>query len=380
MVETLNTSSEFEHTIPTETERKLIPVMPDALLEFREQSRPIEQLYLSHPNEPYSLRLREELQADGSLSYTATLKDRGELTPDGIKRLEVETEISAALYQLYKSPDTPIIRKLRADVNNHTSIDFHEDGLVVCEAEDPIALTSFLEHTPVELADVSGDRYVDNEWRAHLLYRRDHDGRDTLLPHPELHPTDITHDILSHLMRQSTATVRIAGRSGSGKSTIVRDVSDQLREHGIAHNFMSTDDYHRGKTWLDNHIGGEWIEWDAPIVYDTATMAADIAKLRSGESIARRRIDFTDVEPEYIGTIQPTRVLLIEGIYSHCDELSSDDTLNYRLPTPLATCVGRRILRDLHERPQFTAESNLRYMLEQAEPEYKKQVTPAEKG
>ena len=53
--------------------------MPDTLSDMRERARPIEQFYLSHPSEPFSLRLREELNLSGKLEYSATLKDRGQL-------------------------------------------------------------------------------------------------------------------------------------------------------------------------------------------------------------------------------------------------------------------------------------------------------------
>jgi hypothetical protein len=44
------------------------------------------------------------------------------------------------------------------------------------------------------------------------------------------------------------------------------------------------------------------------------------------------------------------------------------------MATGLATCIGRRLLRDLRERPEFAdPEISLRYMLSEAEPAYRAQ-------
>ena len=46
------------------------------------------------------------------------------------------------------------------------------------------------------------------------------------------------------------------------------------------------------------------------------------------------------------------------------------------MTTPLATCIGRRLLRDIAERPEFAdPATSLGYMLSEAEPAYRAQVT-----
>lgn len=374
-VENIKSIAEFEHNFQIETERKFIPVFPEAVERFRAESRPIEQFYLSHPDEPYSLRFRETLDDTGALQYEATLKDRGTVACDGIHRLEVTAPVDASLYQYYQTEQTPTIRKLRAEPRPGVTVDFYEDGSVQVESESQVEWQTFLGETDDCFVEVTGDRTSTNEWKAHLSFRRANEGREALVQPHELQADDIVNDTI-----HNTATprvVHIGGRSGSGKSTIVREVREKLERVGMSSVVISTDDYHRGMTWLREFNGGEtWTHWDDPIVYDTKTMAVDLTHLANGTPIYRREIDWTIAEPVISGTIQPVDVIIVEGIYAKSPDIMQKDSLSYEMTTPLATCIGRRLLRDMRERPQFadSAES-LSYMLHEAEPCYRSQET-----
>lgn len=375
MVETLVANGEFEQKLPREVEQKFIPIFPEHFAEFRAEAYPIEQLYLSHPDEPFSLRLREICTDDG-VHYTAALKDRGEVTPDGIDRLEVETEINAETYGYYKTGDLPFLRKLRAEPIHNIAVDFYEDGQIQIESESPLSWRAFTDRYGAEVAEVTGSRVFDNEWRAHFAYRRTHGGAEALKPTRELDIEAMCHEIIAAHYKSPHTIVQIAGRSGSGKSTYVKQVKSNLEATGISCDVISTDDYHRGASWLREYNGGqEWTAWDDAIVYDTAALAQDINALMDGQPVAHRTIDFSIAEPTYDGLRRPTSVLLVEGIYTHSPDLAGLYDLSYEVSTPLATCIGRRLLRDLKERPQFAdPAASLRYMLEQAEPAWRAQA------
>lgn len=377
-VEQLIHTKEFESVLPVEVERKFLPVFPEQLEPYRAMSQPIEQFYLSHPCEPFSLRMREAL-VDGELRYEATLKDAGQIGPNGIERMEVTAPIAAELYSMYRTPDLPIIRKLRAEPRPGITIDFYEDGSVLVESENELEWQQFIGDFGDSFVEITGDRSSNNEWRAHLGFRRANQGREALAPADDLNPSDIVRDIQKQRTDGRPTTVHIAGRSGSGKSTIVREVRAQLDSLGISSAVMSTDDYHRGDTWLVGYNGGEpWTHWDEAIVYDTKAMAADLANLRSGQRIYRREIDWTTVEPHFPGVIEPADVIIIEGIYARSPDITSEDDLVYEMTTALATCIGRRLLRDLKERPEFADPvKSLGYMLSEAEPAYRSQASPS---
>jgi len=375
MSETLKLTPEQEPRTLYEIEQKFIPLQAEALTSLRAEAIPIEQFYLSHPDEDFSLRFRE-VPIEGQFYYEATLKNNGELTDAGLRRLEVTTEVDKAMYDYYRK-DSVAIRKLRAMLTPNVVVDFFEDGHTQVESECAADWQSFIKTRRLEgqFAELTGDRIVDNEWRAHHLYRQHHGGREALPVMQELDPNQIANDIIRHQHEYGRSVVQISGRSGSGKSTVVQMVKQQLEQEGIDCDVISTDDYHRGQTWLEAYNDNRpWVNWDDAIVYDTASMAADLERLQRGESIRRRRIDFETAEPVYEGDQQPKPVLLVEGIYARAPEIDQYCHLRYELPTPLATCVGRRLLRDMHERAQFADPAvSLRYMLEYAEPAYRQQ-------
>lgn len=368
MSEKISLSKTFEQTTH-EIEQKYLPIFPEKLDAFRNDATEIEQIYLSHPTEEYTLRIRETTK-NGITNYTATLKDTGTLTPAGLSRLEVETPIHERTYALYRALGRPAVRKLRAEPVEHVAIDFFDDGHIHVESEDPRAWQQFItthgfEHDFVE---ATGDHTTNNEWRAHATFRRMHHDQEVLVPEEQLDTDAIRLDIIRHQIDTPTTLVRIAGRSGSGKSTLVRELRAKLDAINLPSIVISTDDYHRGKTWLEQHSGGEpWTEWDAPIVYDRAALVCDLDRLRQGESIPTRAFNFTTEEPEINGITAPAPVIIIEGIYARHHDFDQAD-LSYEVPTPLATCIGRRVLRDIVERPRFNPSDNIRYMLESAEP------------
>lgn len=377
MVETLQSTPEFEQNPNREREKKYLPLFPESLERFRPQAVPIEQIYLSHPDELFTLRLRETIQ-DGELVYSATLKDVGQMTEHGLDRLEIETGISPETYAYYRQENIPTIRKMRAEPYRNIVIDWFEDGHVQVESEHPISWISFLEqHRLMEqtFVDTTGDRQSDNEWRAHLTYRKLHNGEEAFQILPDIDAPHIAKDLLTRNSNYYQTIATIVGRSGSGKSTLIREVQSILHQNGGQSIVLSTDDYHRGKTWLENYKGGPWTEWDAPIVYDLEALQKDIETLQQGKTITRRQFDFQTEEPIVTGLIDPAPFILIEGIYAGDISFDKLADLRYELPTPLATCIGRRLLRDLSERPQFAdPEKSLRYILEQAEPAYRNQT------
>lgn len=369
MSETIKYLEKIDHPELIEAERKFIPNHPGALFKLKEHETTvaIEQIYLSTPDEPFSLRLRATASGKG-IAYEATLKDRGTVEDAGLERLEVTAPISPELYMFYMSENLPVVRKLRAEPLPLVAIDFYNDGTLQVESEDEKQWRLFTEQYGAAFEEVTGLPEADNERRA---FR----GIDTC-PSQELQAGSIMKDILAAREHaQRPVIVHIGGRSGSGKSTVVREVAASLDAFGISNSSLSTDDYHRGAAWLANYNEGQaWQHWDDPIVYDIKTMARDLQRIAQGEPVMRREIDWVTVEPRHTGFLPPAEVLLIEGIYATAPDITAPGDLVYVMPTPLATCVGRRLLRDMRERPQFADPvRSLAYMLAEAEPAYRRQ-------
>lgn len=380
MAEKITSNKEFEQQPNREVERKLLPLFPEKLEFMRQFAVPIEQMYLSHPSEEYNLRLRQT-EKDGEAVFKATLKDAGKVTASGLDRLEIETEISEETYEFYRSPENPVIRKLRANVGDGVTVDWFEDGYIHVESENPRDWHEFTNRyniDPSHFMDISGDKQADNEWRAHYLYRKANNGSEALLPKPELNLDGIVGSLLRG-RRQGVNVVRINGRSGSGKSTTVRNLQDHLHSVGLTTAVLSTDDYNRGKKYLDDLVGGQWTDWDHPYTYDTTEASKDIERLLHGTAIGRQRFDFETQEPTIDGVIEPADIIIVEGIYTKAPEIVRLAPLALTVPTPLATSIGRRLKRDFDTESRAntslpTPQHTLRYILEKAEPTYRAQT------
>lgn len=370
---------EFEH-LPTETEQTFIALFPEHLNELRDNAGTIQQYYLSGNSEPCDLRLREIVATDGSIRYEAGIKGNERLEPDGRVRDELVDgiEIDKEVFDYYTaSANLPVDRKLRARFNAHVVIDFHEDGVRI-ETEDPIARNAFFDQMggSEHFMEVTGDRSAKSRWRAEKQYRTENGGRESF-PAPAEFDTDaaIATILQSRMQLVQPLVVAIGGRSGSGKSTVIQTMRLKLAELGLTTDVISTDDYHRGKTWLEAHNNGEpWERWDDEIVYNLNALSEDLAAYKERLHIPRIHMDFVSQEPHVSGAIAPVDVLLVEGIYANSLEISQRTDIEFELPTTLATCVWRRMLRDAKERPQFADYTkSLHYILTQAEPAYRAQ-------
>ena len=377
-VEKIAKTKEFEQKLFTEVERKFLPTNPEGLADLRGTAIPIEQYYLGPIGQPYSLRLRETPQSDGTSRYEVTLKDTGSVDDEGVHRMEVTAEVGSELYEFYRDETVPLLIKLRAEPLPGIVVDFYDDGTIQVESENPDNWQRFIKERGDYFMEVSGDHMSSNEWRAHFSFRRLHNGKDMLATGEELRSGAIVREILAQRNSEMRPMmVHIGGRSGSGKTTIVREVREILAHYNISTEVISTDDYHRGAHWLREYSGGQdWTHWDAPIVYDTQSMACDLAQLKEGAPIDRREIDWSVAEPQITGTLNAPDVLLVEGIYANSADILCEGALSYEMNTPLATCVGRRLKRDLIERPQFADPvTSLAYMLNEAEPAYRAQLS-----
>ena len=120
--------------------------------------------------------------------------------------------------------------------------------------------------------------------------------------------------------------------------------------------------------------------WDAPEVYDTAALAADLEQLLAGAPIDKKHFDFEREEVVVDGQLQPSPFVIVEGIFAGSHHLRDVLDLHFNVPTPVATTVGRDLMRLMHsDRPNASIgspEARLRYQLETAIPTYRAQPRP----
>ncbi len=373
-------SPEFER-LPIEAEQTFIPLFPDTLMDLREQASTIKQVYLSGMDEPCELRMREITEPGGTIRYEAGIKGNERL--EGGSRVRDElvdgVEITKELFELYTSgADLPTEYKFRTNINKHTVVDFTEYGISI-ETESEAARQDFFNRFGGQdnYLDVTGEKTYGSRWRAERHYRQEHGGSPAFEQFKNPDTDAMVAQILSaRLNAVQPLIITLSGRSGSGKTTVVRELRDKLAGLGLTSDVTSTDNYHLGKTKLEALNGGQpWERWDDEIVYNLRALTEDLSYYQQGEPIAKPYMNFITGEPEINGVIKQVDVLIVEGIYAGAPELRPLTSLNIEIPTPFATCVWRRLLRDARERPEFgDYTKNFLYMLYQGEPAYRQQI------
>ena len=213
--------------------------------------------------------------------------------------------------------------------------------------------------------------------QAYFEYYETHPQDEQKAP-PSNEEVELIVDAAREKLSGEPLVIAITGRSGSGKTTLAEAVMAKLHEDGRSAVILSTDDYNRGRSGLRALFGhDDHANWDAHHVYDTALMARHLEELKSGRSIPRHGFNFAESEPHELvegDTVDPAQVIIIEGIMANSPNLKDVTDICHLVPTPLATCIGRRVMRDMQQNRGGSVANNaedlLRYQLEVAEPEY----------
>lgn len=376
-IETILHTEKIEQNKQLEIERKFIALDSTIFDQYKPLASRITQLYLSHPDDEYSLRLRKEEAQDGTnrVDYTATLKDRGSITSRGLERMEIETIIGEDTYHYYADQQKyPVIKKERVELCEGVTIDWiGGNHNPIIEVENPTLNESamqFLSHFSDSLVERTGYDDVDNEKLAHNT-------REVPQPkHALLSADTILRDFDAYRsIGQQQLVIGIGGRSGSGKSTLAREIQARITEKTGEHvALVSTDDYHRGKTYLESTYGGPWTNWEDARVYDTALLAQDIARWQTGETVHKRTFDFSTEEPTLGDPIPNSNIILVEGIHASSRDLAHLRQMYYEVPTSLAVSLGRDLKRlidtDRQKAAMKSPTDRLKYIIECGEPTY----------
>jgi len=111
--------------------------------------------------------------------------------------------------------------------------------------------------------------------------------------------------------------IGIAGGSGSGKSTVARNVADSLGSLSVA--FIDMDAYYRnfGELTLDER---RRLNWDHPDAFDYDLLTDHLERLGNLETVDKPVYDFvTHLRSEEAITVEPSDVIVIDGILLFVD-------------------------------------------------------------
>lgn len=146
-----------------------------------------------------------------------------------------------------------------------------------------------------------------------------------------------------------SVVIGIAGGSGSGKTTVHRQILEQLGSSRVA--IMDHDAYYRDQAHLEPEQRIR-VNYDHPDALETDLMVRHLDALLSGESIEKPVFNFTKHERSADSiAVAPRPVIIVEGILVLAEqELRNRMDIKLYVDADDDIRLMRRIERDLNER------------------------------
>lgn len=165
--------------------------------------------------------------------------------------------------------------------------------------------------------------------------------------------------------------IGICGASGSGKSTLAYEL---CRSIGEGCKVINHDNYYRDHSDMPFEERCK-LNYDEPDIFDHDLFLEDIQKLMAGESITRKRYNYTEhCRNDTADLIAPPEVLIVEGIHMFYDERLRDLMfLKLYMSVDEDVCLLRRITRDINERGRSIENISEQYM-NTVKPMYEKYI------
>jgi uridine kinase len=143
--------------------------------------------------------------------------------------------------------------------------------------------------------------------------------------------------------------IGVAGGTGSGKSTVARNVAQALDTESVA--FIDMDAYYLNFAHLPLPERRK-INWDHPETFDWELLVGQLGRLSAGESIEKPVYDFVShTRSDRTVIIPPARVVVVDGILLFSDSRVRDlcDVKVFVDADPDIRLI-RRIRRDMSKR------------------------------
>src|SRR3712207_3866666 len=103
--------------------------------------------------------------------------------------------------------------------------------------------------------------------------------------------------------------IGVAGGTGSGKSTVARNVAQALKAESVA--FIDMDAYYRNHAHLSLDERRK-VNWDHPDAFDWELLVGQLTRLAAGEAIDKPVYDFvTHTRSDRIVVVPPAQVIVI---------------------------------------------------------------------
>ena len=177
-------------------------------------------------------------------------------------------------------------------------------------------------------------------------------------------------------MENNILVIGIAGGTGSGKTTLMKNLTEQFQDVVTV---LSHDNYYKRHDELTYEQRCQ-LNYDEPDALETDLMARHLDQLRQGHSIDCPIYDFTlHNRSDETVTIVPKKVIIVEGILIF-ENTALRDLMDIRIfvDTDADVRLCRRIKRDVNKRGR-TLESVLSQYLQTVKPMHERYVEPSKK-
>ncbi len=173
-------------------------------------------------------------------------------------------------------------------------------------------------------------------------------------------------------MNRSVKIIGITGGSGSGKSTIVRKISEIVPDFV----FLPQDNYYKSAEFISNSNITAF-NFDHPEAFDTALLHEHLSALKSFEPVEMPVYDFVHHRrSEETVRVEPRSLVIIEGLMVLYDpKIRELLDLKLYVDTPDDIRFIRRMNRDVQERGR-TVESIVKQYLEVVRPGHFEFIEP----
>jgi len=171
--------------------------------------------------------------------------------------------------------------------------------------------------------------------------------------------------------------IGVAGGSGSGKSTVSRQVLASFGDDMVS--VVMQDDYYRDQSDLSPEVRRKQ-NYDHPDAFDWPLLVQHVQALRNGETIEMPVYDFTiDNRSNKTITVVPAPVIVIEGLFALYDaDLRNMMSLKIFVDTAPDVRFIRRMQRDITDRGR-SVESIVGQYLDTVRPMHKQFIEPTKR-
>jgi len=171
--------------------------------------------------------------------------------------------------------------------------------------------------------------------------------------------------------------IGVAGGSGSGKSTVTRQVLASIGPDMAS--VLYQDDYYLDQSHMSPEERRK-TNYDHPQAFDWPLMVQHLQALRRGEAIEMPSYDFTqDNRASKTIHLKPAPVIVVEGLFALYDaDLRKMMSLKIFVDTAPDVRFIRRLQRDMAERGR-TAESVINQYMDTVRPMHKQFIEPTKR-